>query len=327
MKNKMAITFYSLTLVFIATLSGCSDDNDGTAAVDLTPLLDRYVLSSMDSVPEGVAFDARERAFFATSLNGGSITRIDALGNESLFRAADNEATLVGAKVDSERRRLWVCARDVGQAGSQTDNRVWVFDLESGEITLEFLLGALATNGTCNDLALDSAGNAYVTDSSNPNIYFLDSTSGDGSILVSDPRFADVTTLGLGLNGIAVTSDDSDLIVGKFAPASLFSVSLSGGNNVTAIALTGDALPPPDGLALLGDDLYTVADSAVSRVTLSASLAEGEVTTIEQISGLSTATVADDALYAIKSEVTRSVLNQPFELPFEIFRVDLTAFE
>ncbi|MFK7977581.1 MAG: SMP-30/gluconolactonase/LRE family protein [Halioglobus sp.] len=326
MKQTIAFIFTTSILCLSAVISGCSDSNDSTPAVDLTPLLERYVLSSMDSVPEGIAFDEQDRAFFATSLNGASITRIDAQGNETLFREADNSATLVGAKVDSERRKLWVCAREVMQSGSQTDNRVWVFDLGTGEATMEFLLGAIATNGSCNDLALDSAGNAYVTDSSNPNVYRLDGTSGEGTLLVSDPLFADVTTLGLGLNGIAVQSDDSGLIVGKFAPASLFHIALDDSNAITPITLSGDALPSPDGLAFLGADLYTVADSAVSKIQLSNASSAGAVTTVEQISGLSTATVAEGALYVIKSEVTRSVLNAPLQLPFEIFKVDLSAF-
>lgn len=320
MKNSVAGLISIIGFILLTT--ACSGDNNN-GVVDLAPLLDRYVLSSTDSIPEGVAFDTRDRAFYATSLQGGSITRIDADGTESLFRAADNNATLVGVKVDSERRRLWVCARDV----NQTDNRVWVYNLENAELANEFLLGALATNGSCNDLALDSAGNAYVTDSSNPNIYRLDGAAGEGSLLVTDPRFADITTLGLGLNGIAVQPDDNALIVGKFAPPSLFRVELDGSDTITSVTLGGDALPPPDGLAFLGGDLYTVSDGSVSRVRPNAAFSEGTVTTVEQTSGLSTATVADDALYVIKSEVTRFVLNQPPELPFEIFKVDLSAFE
>lgn len=320
---KITTPFACWFAAIVVLTTGCSDDNDGTTTIDVTPLLERYVLSSMDSIPEGVAFDAQERAFYATSLQGASITRIDADGTESVFRAADDSASLVGVKVDSERRRLWVCARDV----NQTDNRVWVYNLDNGELASEYLLGALATNGSCNDLALDSAGNAYVTDSSNPNIYRLDGATGQGSVLVSDPLFADVTTLGLGLNGIAVQADGSALIVAKFAPASLFRVALDGSNDITPVALNGDVLSPPDGLAFLDGDLYAVSDATVSRVVPNAGFTQGDVTTVEQISGLSTATVADDALYAIKSEVTRFVLNQQPQLPFEIFSVDLTAFD
>jgi sugar lactone lactonase YvrE len=305
----------------LTVIAACSDSNDSNFTP--IPLPERYVLSSDNSVPEGVAFDPTERMFYATSLAGGSIVRLDPLGVETVFRAADNRAQLVGTKIDATARRLWVCARLV----DDLDNRVWVFDLDTGDLVLEFLLGALATNGSCNDLALDGAGVAYVTDSTNPYLYRLDPVTGTGSILASDPLLADVTGIGLGLNGIAVTPDESALIVGKFIPASLLRVSLSDTDDIEVIALTGDTLPSPDGLALLDDDLYAVAGSSVSRVRLSADFRSGDVVTVPQISGLSTAAAAEGQLYVIKSDVLNFVLNQPLDLPFEIFRVDLAAFE
>jgi sugar lactone lactonase YvrE len=313
-----------LLIVCLAALaSACSDSNDSNdSTITATPLLDRYELSSTDSVPEGIAFDPQERAFYTTSLQGGGIVRIDAEGRESIFRAADQQARLVGAKVDAGARRLWVCA----QLLEPGDNRVWVFDLESGQLELEFLLGALTTNGSCNDLVLDSAGVAYVTDPGNPYLYRLDPASGLGAILATDPQFADVTGAGLGLNGIALTPDESALIVGKFVPASLLRVSLPNADSIEPIALSGDTLPAPDGLAVLNGDLYAVSGASVSRVRPNADFSAGEVVTVPQISGLSTATVAESGLFVIKSDVLNFVLDQPLQTPFEIFRVDLSAF-
>ncbi|MFT4615138.1 MAG: sugar lactone lactonase YvrE, partial [Bacteroidia bacterium] len=206
------------------------------------------------------------------------------------------------------------------------DDRIWVFDLDTAEMVLEFLLGALSTNGSCNDLVLDEDGIAYVTDPANPFLYRLDPSSGEGSVLVTDPLFADVTGLSLGLNGIAVAPDGSALIVAKFAPATLFRVSLPNADTISTITLSGDPLPAPDGLVELDGDIYTVSNDGVSRVRLNAAATAGEVITTPQISGLSTATVADDAVYVIKSEVTNFVLLLPLMTPFEIFSVDLEAF-
>jgi sugar lactone lactonase YvrE len=310
-----------LMLIATALTTACSNSSD--SQLTLTPLSDRYELSSADSVPEGVAFDPRERAFYTTSLQGGSIVRIDAAGQESIFRAADNRAELVGAKVDASQRRLWVCARQV----DDTDNRVWVFDLASAQLEIEFLLGALATAGSCNDLVLDSAGVAYVTDSANPYVYRLDPATGTGSILATDPLLDDITNAGLGLNGIVLTPDESALIVGKFVPASLLRISLSDAGRIEPIVLTGDTLPPPDGLVVLDGDLYAVSNDSVSRVRPNADFSAADVETVaQQRSGLSTATVAESGLYVIKSEVLNFVLRRPLDTPFEIFRVDTNAF-
>lgn len=310
-------------IVSIAVLTTACSDSDSNSPAAPPPLLQSYILSSNDSFPEGVAYDPQDRAFYATSLQGGSIVRFDAAGQESIFRAADNRARLLGAKVDSARRRLWVCAQGV----DDVDNRVWVFDLASAQLDMEFLLGALSTDGSCNDLALNSDGIAYVTDPDNPYLYRLDPETGIGTIFATDPQFNDITGAGLGLNGIALTPDETALIVGKFAPASLFRVSLPDASSINLMTLSGDALPPPDGIVFLENDLYTVSNNSVTRVRMNGDYSVGELVTVEQKSGLSTATVADSGLYVIKSEVFSFVLNLPVDLPFEIFQVDTATFD
>ncbi|MDZ7782826.1 MAG: SMP-30/gluconolactonase/LRE family protein [Halioglobus sp.] len=317
MKINQPLTWLALATAVATT--ACSDSSDAPAQ----PLLDRYELSSPDSVPEGVAFDPVDRAFYATSLQGGSITRIAADGTESLFRPADDRARIGGAKVDPAARRLWVCATQV----DGLDDRVWVFDLDTGGLVLEFFLGALSTGGSCNDLALDDSGAAFVTDPANPFIYRLDPDSGEGTVFASDPLFADASGAGLGLNGIAVSADGSALIVARFFPAALLRVNLPDGDVVTPVALSGDDLPAPDGLAVLDGDVYAVSGEAVSRVRPNTDGTAATVTTVPQISGLSTATVAEGALYVIKSDVVNFVLGRPLNPPFEIFRVDLEAFD
>lgn len=313
----------ALLICAIAMTAACSDSQNAThAGAMLEPLSERYELSSPDSVPEGVAFDPRERAFYATSLQGGGIVRIDAEGRESAFHAADNRAQVGGTKVDVERRRLWACAQSVDGG----DSRVWVFDLASAELTMEFFLGAITANASCNDLVLDSDGVAYVTDPANPFLYRLDPTTGTGAIFATNALFNDITGAGLGLNGIAFSPDGNALIVGVFFPASLLRVSLPNGDAVAPIALSGDALPSPDGLAVLNGDLYAVSGDSVSRIRPDPDFTTGKVTNVAQESGLSTATIAESQLYVIKSDVVNYVLKKPLQTPFAIFRVNLDIF-
>lgn len=331
----MKILHICSAALFMLAAAACSDSDDHPPPA---ALLERYVLSSPDSIPEGIAFDPVDRAFYVTSLQGGSITRIDAGGSESIFRAADDRAEIAGAKIDADDRLLWVCARAV----DGIDDRVWVFDLNSGELEQEYLLGALSSGGACNDLTLGESGTAYVTDPVNPYIYRLDPATGEGSILVTDPSFTDITGQGVGLNGLVVTPEESALIVAKSVLSQLFRVSLPDGDSVTPIALSGDPLVTVltdtplgdvpfggDGLSLLDGYLYVVTPGAVSRVSLDEDYTSGQVITLPQTDGigLSTATVAEGALYVIKSEVAALVLGRPLDLPFEFFRVNVDAFD
>ncbi len=309
----------ALLLALATLLSACDGDDNG-----LRLLLDRYELSSTDSVPEGVAFDSKERQFYVSSLQGGSIVRVDAQGRETFFRRPDFRATIGGIKVDAEARRLWACASSV----DGIDARVWMFDIRNGELLEEFFLAALFPDASCNDLALDADGFAYVTDNRNTALYKLDPTSGEGEVFANDPLLADMLNVGLGQNGIVVNAAGDALIVAKFVPPGLVRVSLPSADSITAITLTGDAFPTPDGIVELDGDIYSVADSTVARTRLNADSTAGVVSVATQPeSGLSTATVADGRVYVVKSEVTNFVVGAPLNLPFSIFSIDLDAFD
>lgn len=315
----MKYTALGLILALTTILGACDGDNN-----DIRLLLDRYELASTDSVPEGVAFDPKDRQFYASSLQGGSIIRVDAQGRETFFRRPDFTSTIGGIKVDAEARRLWACASNVGS----NDARVWMFDLRDGELLEEFFLGAIFPNGSCNDLALDADGFAYVTDPGNPALYKLDPATGEGEVFANDPLLADMLNIGLGQNGIVVNAAGDALIVAKFVPPGLVRVSLPNGGSVSAITLTGDEFPTPDGLVELDGDIYSVANSSVARTRLNADSTAGEVVVAEQPeAGLSTATVAEGQVYVIKSEVTNFVGGKPLDLPFAIFSIDLAVFD
>ena len=132
MAKNLAIFF---TLIIVAVNVSCRTHD--------VPLADEYPLSSQDSMPEGVTFDPVDRAFYAGSLNGSTITRVDADGTESVFFALAGEVSFSGMKVDARNRRLWVCAsfRDpaipLGEEGSLY-TEMWIFDLESGNKIHEF---------------------------------------------------------------------------------------------------------------------------------------------------------------------------------------------
>jgi len=311
----------------VSFLAACSGSGDGAFFAEVPPpipLQDVYLLSSEDSIPEGVGFDPVDRAFYVGGFNGAGLTRIDANGEETVFREVDDRAELTGIKIDAEARRLWVCARNV----DDIDARVWVFDLNSGNLTIEFLLGALFTNASCNDLVLDQDGIAYVTDSSNPNIYRLDPQSEVGSIFVSDPLLADPFGIGLGSNGIVFTENQDNVIVGKFLEGQLIRIPLENVDELSMINLQGDALVQPDGLALMGNDVYAVSDQTVTRIRLDADFANGAVSVRQQPeSGLTTGVFAQGELYVVKSEVRNFIQMLPLDLPLQVFRVDLAVFE
>ncbi len=296
----------------------------------MTEIRDVYVLGSTTSLPEGVAFDPKTRRFFATALMSGQITVIDAAtGDERVFYSVAEPLQFSGAKVDVERRRLWVCASDIrGPSGG-----VHLFDVDTGELVRHF---PLAQGGICNDVCLDRDGVAYVTDSFQPVIYRVDPRDGSSREFARDTQMT--APVGqFGLNGIALTPDGESIIGGFSSPSKLFLVSRAEPERVREIALTGDAFARAgdpeftgaDGIIFLGDELYVVHNGGVQQVTFTAAdYRAGHVrSAIAPEPGLTTATVADGELYVIKSEVLRSMhMRQPPNLPFKIYKFPRSLF-
>ena len=301
----------------------------------MTKTRDVYPLSSPMSLPEGVAFDAKTRRFFATGLMGGQIMEVDAAsGDERVFYAYAAPVQLSGAKVDEQRRRLWVCVSDISGPVGGVD----LFDVDSGALLRHF---DLARGGICNDVALDADGVAYVTDSFQPVIYRVDyrvdARDGSAGEFVRDAQMA--APMGqFGLNGVVVTPDDRHVIGGFTSPSKLFITSRTDPQGVREITLEGDPLAVPndphftgaDGIIFIGEVLYVVNDGGVQQVTFSgADYSTGRVKSVRAPEGgLTTATVVDGELYVIKAEVVRAMhMRQPPNLPFKIYRFPRSLFE
>jgi sugar lactone lactonase YvrE len=287
----------------------------GSSSQPTQPLLDEYVLSSDDSVPEGVTFDPVERAFYVGSLAGRGLTKIEADGSESSFGPSDI-GTTVGLKVDAANRRLWACG----------GNRLLALALEDGELLATFPLDAASPGAGCNDVTVDSSGRAYATDSNQPNIYSVAIEDAAATIFATDPLFEATF---LGLNGIEVTEDGEVLFAVMFAAGRLLRISMSDPSEVSEVELSGGAFGGPDGLVVLDGAVYAVSNSDVKKVTFAdGDLRAGTVTSAPYPEGgLSTGTAAEGSLYAVKSETVAFITGGDLNLPFKIVRFAPEAFE
>ncbi len=314
-----------LASTFLALLPACD-----------VPLPEQFVLKSTSSLPEGVAYDGVTHTFFATAINGGQITRVTPLAQEIVFHTdADPNRSFGGAHVDEATRRLWVCVVDV-KTNPWPTSQVWAFNIESKKVTHKITLPFISF---CNDLVTDDDGIVYATDSANPAIYKIDPKTSVLSTLVSAPEFAPLAPGAIGLNGLDISPDGERLLVVKTIPAAIYSVPLADPQAFVPVLTSGDnfggppgdpRFPGPDGAEFLGDQLYVVYDGGVQQLSFAGDdWAQAEVKTTTAVpSGLTSATVAEDQLYMIDSEVFRVLyLALPPILPFTISRVDPGLFE
>jgi hypothetical protein len=100
-------------------------------------------------------------------------------------------------------------------------------------------------------------------------------------------------------------------------PTQVVEIDLGGENFAGGSLIAG-----PDGIVFAGDLLYVVFDDVVAQVVLDADWMAGDVSILTPpTTGLSTATLAQGEVYAVKSEVTAFALGSAPDLPFRIVRI------
>ncbi len=204
-----------------------------------------FRIPGKDLIPEGIAHDTVDGAFYVGSLNLRKIVRIDRNGAVSDFAssAPDVRFPVLGLRVDPARRRLWALSWAGDGAGKESGtSAALVYDLASGKLLRRIELGNESGKHGFNDLVLDAAGGAFVTDSPSGAIHRI---AADGATVVEP--FVPRGTFDYP-NGIALSGDGTRLFVADFA---------TGISTVDVASRTIRPLPCPTGISPFGlDGLY-----------------------------------------------------------------------
>jgi DNA-binding beta-propeller fold protein YncE len=148
--------------------------------------------------PEGVAWDPTRAALLVSSATRGSVSVVTPRGVRTLASDPRMISTF-GITVDAKRGRLLVAYADLGVSPRSTPDTIrkvgglGIFDLRSGRASHVVRFG-LAPN----DVTVDPAGNAYVSDPAGDTVWKVD-VNGNASAYATDARFA---AADVGLNGI-----------------------------------------------------------------------------------------------------------------------------
>ena len=132
-----------------------------------------FTISEKDLIPENIAFDSKTESFFVGSTRKGKIIKIDKSGNRTDFVNSKQDGLwmVIGMKVDSKNRLLWVCSSGgenlVGY--NQKDDvegrpaGIFKFDLNTGKLIKKYTLDRYGEVHFFNDLIVANNGDVYVT--------------------------------------------------------------------------------------------------------------------------------------------------------------------
>ena len=285
-KHRRIYVIAGLLTASILLLNGCNKDNEASApdqpampeekaaapaatSMSTEEGLPDIVSFEKDALyPEGLEYDAGNNRFLVTSLREGIVGTVTPDGDYEVLFQDGNMVSAIGIRIDKARDRVLVCNSDPGvsvHTNKETQGKLAglaVFQLSTGKLIKYIDLAGLSEGGGhfCNDIALDSNGVAYVTDSFSPIIYKID-TDNNASIFMQNDKFAGE---GFGLNGIVMKDDY--LLVAKYNDGTLFKFPLDDPQKFSQVNIEG-AYPGADGL-LWADDgsLILIANAQTNKV-------------------------------------------------------------
>jgi DNA-binding beta-propeller fold protein YncE len=216
---------------------------------------DRSVwLPSGFAYPNGVAV-APDGTIFVGSVSSG---RILAIGPDGAARVAAEETadrfSGTALRLDAARGLLWVASPDFLGGGAR-GHRLAVVEAATGVTAWS---AAPPDSGFVNDIALDGAGGAVVTDSLGRRLFHVAAPGAPFRTVAAglgDPSRR------LGPAGVAVDGDGS-LVVGLFDDGRLLRIDPRDGS-AREIAVA-DALERPDGLAFAPDGRLLLVDAGLA---------------------------------------------------------------
>jgi hypothetical protein len=143
--------------------------------------------------------------------------------------------------------------------GADSGRALKGFDLATGAAKRSFPLPG--DHAFCNDIAVDSSGAVYVTDSAGSSILRLPTGASAFEVFASSPQFAPPQG-GFGLDGIAFGSD-GNVYVTTYTAGGLFRVEVKGGS-AGLVTKLHSAMPLtfPDALRPLGENSFLLVEGS-----------------------------------------------------------------
>jgi sugar lactone lactonase YvrE len=259
---KKTLKTSSIAMAVAAMIGAC-------AAIPQKSLPDKIAFAREGLYPEGIAYQDDANEFLVSSLRLGEIGTVTPDGR---YRRVVNDPDLlsvVGIKYDSKRKNILACNSHPGATTVETTKspgsvaQLMIYEAGSGERKAAHDLAALRPGVPhfCNDMAIDPAGNIYITDSFAPVIYRV-GPDGTASIFLEDPAFASPDPgKAFALNGI-VHHPDGYLLVNHMALGKLLKIDLDA-KQISEVNLT-EKIPGADGMVLVNSSTLAVVRNGLT---------------------------------------------------------------
>ena len=218
------------------------------------------VLDDADFIPEGIAWDPHSQALLVGSLHRGSVIRVKRDGSEQAFlpRVHDGAAWIVGMKVDSVRRVLWLASLVTDASAPRHANGgggyafLSGYSLPEGRVLARVAAPDSSRAHLLNDLVVAVNGDVYVTDTEAHAVYRLrNGATRLETLFAADPQLHYP-------NGIALDAERGRLYVAHLEGISSTSINDRSPHLTRLPRAEGVPANGIDGLYYCGNALFAV---------------------------------------------------------------------
>lgn len=225
-----------------------------------------FRIEERELIPEGIAYDPRAKVFYVGSTFKRKIVSVDEKGVARDFtgEAQDGLLGALGMRVDAKRRLLWVVSSNAGGTmpgrGLGRDclgcSAVLKYDLRTRRLIKKYALSNKPNVHFLNDLAINSRGDAFITDTVTGDIYLVSSSRDELELFANlgEKTFP---------NGIDLSRDERHLFVA--AAGGIRAVDLR--DRTSRVLKLPDGVPPTviDGLYFYKGTLVAIQPFAEGR--------------------------------------------------------------
>lgn len=255
-------------------------------------------------IPEGIEYDQANGRFLTGSLAEGTIFTIERDGSVVPFIRDAELVSSVGIEADEPRDRLLVANSDRAVFGGNAvgQAKLGVYNLTTGErLAMVDLAAVIGTPSTppayfANDVTVDGAGNAYVTDT-RMNVVYRVSGAYEASVL---HRFTGLPE-GAALNGI-VYHDGGYLLV--VAGQNIYKVPVANPAGTTQVNVA-EPVGGQDGIVLTSDGRLVATSNSATEPRLVAFRSTDDWTSAQRagvatlVGQATTAAIVGDEIWAV----------------------------
>ncbi|XXF76258.1 SMP-30/gluconolactonase/LRE family protein [Myxococcaceae bacterium GXIMD 01537] len=215
-----------------------------------------FTLAERALTPEGITYDPVTDTLFVSSIRKRKVVAVgrDGRSRDFTISGQDGLQSVLGMKVDIERRHLWVAS--YGSRGmenlkpeEQGDSGLFQYDLRSGALLRKFQLGNRPRANLLNDIALSASGDVFVTNSERGTVSVLRAGTEGLTLLMPEGTLPYP-------NGIALSADGGRLYVAH--ERGISALDPSTGQHTLVRAPPGILLAGLDGISLYRNSLLGV---------------------------------------------------------------------